>query len=80
MVEMMPQFDYLLVEGLKTVPLPRVGVFRDSVDDSYFEYISAVATDGSVEDSDSIFKDFTTLNLNSPDEVIEWIDSNGKEM
>jgi molybdopterin-guanine dinucleotide biosynthesis protein B len=80
MVEMMPDFDYLLVEGLKTVPLPRVGVFRDSVDDSYFEYISAVATDGSIESGSEIFKDFVTLDLNSPDEVIEWIDNNGKEI
>lgn len=41
---MLGDFDFLLVEGLKTLPLPRICVARDSIDGDYIEHCSAIAT------------------------------------
>jgi len=79
MISISPNFDYLLVEGLKTLPLPRIGIFRDEVDTDYIDYIDVVATDSSIEER-TVFKDLKILDLNSPESVIEWIDKNGKEI
>ena len=78
-ISMIGEFDLLLVEGLKTLPLPRIGVFRGTVDDSYFDYIKAVAVDESVDKS--VIPSFIdVLDLNNVDEVIEWIFTNAEEI
>ena len=78
-IKMIEDFDYLLVEGLKTLPLPRIGVFRGAVDESYFAYIDAVAIDESV-DTSSIPPNITILDLNNPEMIIKWIEQNSKEV
>ncbi len=78
-IKMIEDFDYLLVEGLKTLPLPRIGVFRSAVDESYFAYIDAVAIDESV-DTSSIPSNITILDLNNPEMIIEWIEKHAKEV
>lgn len=78
-IEMFKDFDILLVEGLKTLPLPRVAIFRAEIDKSYFEFSNALAIDESV-DRDSIPDSLDILDLNSPDEVIDWIFKNAKEV
>ena len=35
--------DFVLIEGLKSLDFPRIGVFRNSIDESYFPYISYAA-------------------------------------
>jgi len=35
LIELFGEFDVLLVEGLKSIPLPRVAIFRGGVDESY---------------------------------------------
>jgi molybdopterin-guanine dinucleotide biosynthesis protein B len=78
-IDMINDFDILLVEGLKYLPLPRIGVFRGSVDESYFRYIKAVAIDDSIDKS-LIPQTIEVLNLNDIDEVIEWVLKNAKEV
>jgi molybdopterin-guanine dinucleotide biosynthesis protein B len=80
-VEMFGDFDYLLVEGLKTLPLPRIAIFRNSIDESYLECSEAVATDDSVDTSSySIPPSINLLELNNTQEIIDWIKLNAKEI
>ena len=78
-VDMVNDFDILLVEGLKYLPLPRIGVFRGKVDESYFRYIKAVAVDESIDKS-KIPENIEILNLNDIDEVIEWVLENASDI
>jgi len=78
-VNMINDFDYLLVEGLKYLPLPRLAVFRNEVDESYFPYIKAVAIDESI-DKNLIPDNIKILDLNNVDEVISWVLDNAKEI
>lgn len=78
-IAMLGDFDYLLVEGLKYLPLPRIGVFRGQVDPSYFDYIQAVAIDGSV-DRATIPEHIEILDLNDPKQILSWIQANAKEV
>jgi len=80
-VDMFGEFDYLLVEGLKTLPLPRVAIFRNAIEESYFESSEAIAIDDSVDPTRySIPKDIDILDLNDKDEIIRWIKLNAKEI
>ena len=81
MIEMTNGFDYLLVEGLKTLPLPRIGVFRDEIDLDYLSVIDALAIDGSINlDAYNIPAEIDILDLNQPSRILNWIDKNGKEV
>lgn len=79
LVELFGDFDYLIVEGLKNLPIPRLAVFRGSLVDDYFPYIEAVATDESV-DLTTLPKTLDRLDLNNTDEIVAWIDKNAKEV
>ena len=78
-IEMINDFDYLLVEGLKYLPLPRIGIFRGELDESYFSYIKAVAIDETIDKS-LVPEGIEILDLNNVDEVISWILNNAKEI
>ncbi|MEO1928224.1 MAG: molybdopterin-guanine dinucleotide biosynthesis protein B [Nautiliaceae bacterium] len=78
-IEMIKDFDILLVEGLKYLPLPRIAVFRGDVDESYFRYIKAVAVDESVDKS-KIPPHIEILDLNNIDEIIEWVLTNAEDI
>jgi molybdopterin-guanine dinucleotide biosynthesis protein B len=74
---MFEEFDFLLVEGLKTLPLPRICIMRNKIEESYFNVSDSIATDGSIEMSKiKNIKDI--LDLNNPEEIVEWIKNNGK--
>ena len=80
-VEMINDFDILLVEGLKTLPLPRIAIFRNKIDESYFSCSEAIAVDDSINISDySIPENITILDLNNSSEIIEWINEHAKEI
>ncbi len=71
-------YDILIVEGLKYLKLPRIGIFRNSIDTDYFPYVNAIACDKSVSLLDyDIPKDIDILDLNNIDMIIEWILKNG---
>ncbi|MBA1421326.1 MAG: molybdopterin-guanine dinucleotide biosynthesis protein B [Epsilonproteobacteria bacterium] len=80
-VSMINDFDILLVEGLKTLPLPRIAIFRNKIDESYFACSEAIATDESINLSDyNIPEHITLLDLNNTTQIIEWIDTHAKEL
>ena len=80
-VSMINDFDILLVEGLKTLPLPRIAIFRNKIDESYFACSEAIATDESINLSDyNIPENITLLDLNNTTQIIEWIDTHAKEL
>ncbi|ADN09178.1 molybdopterin-guanine dinucleotide biosynthesis protein B [Sulfurimonas autotrophica] len=81
MIRMFHSFDILLVEGLKNLPLPRISIFRNSIDEDYFPYMDALAIDESVNISAyTLPEEVDILNLNSTDEVISWILKNAKKV
>ena len=81
MIRLFNKFDILLVEGLKNLPLPRISIFRDSLDEDYFPYMDALATDKSINlDDYDLPKDVDILNINDCEDVISWILENAKEV
>ena len=80
-VNMVNDFDILLVEGLKTLPLPRIAIFRDSIDQSYFECSEAIAIDESIDPKNyTIPSTIDILNLNNTDQIIAWIEQHAKKI
>ncbi len=78
-VDMVNEFDYLLVEGLKTLPLPRIAIFRNKIEKSYFPYSEAIAIDESIDLKEyEIPSNIDILNLNNTEQVIEWIKKHAK--
>jgi len=81
MIRLFDDFDVLLVEGLKSLPLPRISIFRNTLDSDYFSYMDALATDETINLNEyEIPNGVDILNLNDPDEVISWILKNAKEV
>lgn len=81
LIPLFGRFDILLVEGLKTLPLPRISVFRDRLDESYFPHMDALAVDESVTLSDyALPENVDILDLNDPDAVVAWIFNHAKEI
>ena len=73
-VSMINDFDILLVEGLKTLPLPRIAVFRNKIDESYFSCSEAIAIDESIDVmSYNIPEEIDILDLNDTAQIIEWV-------
>lgn len=68
------EFDYLIIEGLKYLPVPKIAVFRGEFDPQYLGFASAVISD---LDMDFGVEKF---GLNDVKNVIEWIDKNAKRM
>jgi len=72
-------FDFLLVEGLKTLPLPRICIQRDNINPDYFTVSDTIATDGSIDKS--LFpKEMQLIDLNNTNQIVSWIQSNAKEV
>jgi len=80
-IEIFNHFDILLVEGLKTLPLPRIAIFRNAIEESYLSCSEAIAVDHTVDLSQyNIPKEIDILDLNNTQEIIEWIDKNAKSV
>ncbi|MCI6987983.1 MAG: molybdopterin-guanine dinucleotide biosynthesis protein B [Campylobacter sp.] len=73
--QMLGEFDLLIVEGLKTLNLPRISLFRDEIDESYFKYSDAIATNSLKCDKFS-----PNLDINNEDQIYEWIKQNAKRL
>ncbi len=78
-IEMFDAFDYLLVEGLKTLPLPRISIFRNSLDETYFKVTDAIACDDTINQKE-IPNTIDVLDLNNPEAVIAWVEKNAKRV
>lgn len=80
-INMFSDFDFLLVEGLKNLPLPRISIFRNKIDESYFPYMNALAIDQTIDPkNEEIPTAVDVLDLNDPSQIIEWILTNAKEV
>jgi len=80
-VAMISDFDILLVEGLKTLPLPRIAVFRNTIDLDYLSCSEAIAIDESIDIGQyNIPSNIDILDLNNTLQIIEWITNNSKEL
>ena len=80
-VTMINDFDILLVEGLKTLPLPRMAIFRSEIDESYFSCSEAIAIDETIDQTHyEIPENIDILDLNNITQIIEWINNNAKQI
>ncbi|MFK5882096.1 MAG: molybdopterin-guanine dinucleotide biosynthesis protein B [Sulfurospirillum sp.] len=80
-IRLFDKFDLLIVEGLKTLPLPRVSIFRNKIDESYFDCSDAIAIDESIDLSAYNIPDsIEILNLNDTDAIIKWVFKNAKKV
>ncbi len=77
LIDIFDNFDFLLVEGLKTLPLPRICVMREKIDERYFEVSDSIATDGSINKND-FSNQMNILDLNNPEQIVQWIQENAK--
>ncbi len=79
-IKLFGDFNLLLVEGLKTWELQRIGVFRNKLDLDYIPYLQAIAIDDSI-DKESLYNlDVTILNLNNIEEIISYILTHAKDL
>lgn len=78
-IRMFNSFDILLVEGLKTLPLPRVAIFRNKIEESYLDCSEAIAIDDTINIEEyTIPPHIEILDLNNTNQIVEWIDRNAK--
>jgi len=81
LISMFGDFDLLMVEGLKTLPLPRIAIFRNEIDPSYLPVSEAIAIDDSINIKDySIPNGVSVLDLNDVNAIIKWIDTHSKRI
>ncbi len=73
LIEHLKPFDLLLVEGLKTWDLPRIGIFRGTIEESYIPHLQAVAIDSTIPQEQLNNLSAHKLNLNNTDEIIDYI-------
>lgn len=71
---MLGDFDYLFIEGLKSLDFRRIGVFRNNIEKEYLNFINALAIDDSIN-KEEIPKNLICLDLNNPQNIIDWIDN-----
>lgn len=80
-IAMIDDFEFLLVEGLKTLPLPRIAIFRNKIDESYLECSEAIAIDNTVDLNDYVIPEHIgILDLNDTGNVISWIKQHAKHV
>ena len=79
LIELFKEFDFLLVEGLKTLPLPRICICREKLDENYFEVSDTLAIDDTI-DKNKIPTGMNILDLNNPEQIVAWIKENGKKV
>ncbi len=79
--DMFDDFDLMIVEGLRNTSLPRIAIFRNDIDKSYFPVIRAIAIDDSIDISQyNIPSNIEIVDLNDTDAIIRWINQNSVEI
>ncbi len=74
-IKMIDNFDILIVEGLKTLPLPRISIFRDNIEESYLKFSNAIATNNLKYSGE--LKHF---DINDDLNISKWILENAKKL
>lgn len=81
LINLLGDFDILLVEGLKTLPFPRLSVFRNNLDESYFKVSNALAIDDSINLEDyTLPEHLDILDLNNTEQIVDWVLKNAKKV
>jgi molybdopterin-guanine dinucleotide biosynthesis protein B len=76
-IKLVGDVDLVIIEGLKTMPYPRIAIFRNALDEDYFPHSNALAIDDSVDlDKYNIPENLDILNLNDTNELCAWIEKN----
>ena len=78
LIQLAGNFDYLLVEGLKTLPLPRIAIFRGKLNSDYYEVSDVLAVDDTIPKQS--LQDMKVLDLNNTQEIIQWIEVYSKKV
>lgn len=68
--------DYVLIEGLRSLPYMRIIVARGELDRAYLPYGVAIAMDTELRQSTdtATLENLTILDLNNPQEIVQFID------
>ncbi len=74
-LKMVGEFDLCLIEGLKSLDLPRISVFCKEVDESYFAFSNAVASYEKIE-----HENLKWLDLNDLKAICTYILNNAKNL
>jgi len=78
-IELVGDVDLVIIEGLKTMPFPRIAIFRNALDENYFPHSNALAVDNSVElNKYTIPQNLDILDLNNIEQLCDWIEKNAK--
>lgn len=72
--------DYVFIEGLKELDFPRICVARDAIDEEYIAYSDAFALDKNIKNHSNLPPNAPVLDINNPEEIIEWIDKNARKI
>lgn len=72
-MEHFAHYDFVFIEGLKTLPYPRIVVARGHIDESYIAYANSFAIDDSVDNIDILPKSMPVLNLNDIAQIANFI-------
>lgn len=66
-------YDYVFVEGLKTLPYPRIVLARGRIESEYIPYAQAFAIDKSVCNTEILPSTLPVLNLNDTKQIADFI-------
>lgn len=72
-MELFRDYDFIFIEGLKTLPFKRIVVARESVESTYIPYADAFAIDESVSNANIVPSHIPTLNLNDVAQIANFI-------
>ena len=74
-------FDLLFIEGLKTLPFPRLVLFREAVNEEYLPYADALAVHKSIDTKKyDIPKELSVFDPDDIDAIAKWIITHAKEI
>lgn len=80
-IKLVGDVDLVIVEGLKTLPLPRIAIFRNELDPAYFPFSDALAIDDSIDlNKYSIPDNLAILDLNDSNAICKWVEANAKSL
>ncbi len=74
-IQQIGQIDYLFIEGLKELPIPKLAVMREKIETHYFDYVDAIALTKNLSTQD-IPKHINILPIENLSVIIEYINKN----
>lgn len=72
-MEFFKDYDFIFIEGLKTLPFKRIVVARENIESDYIPYADAFAIDESVGNAEILPSHIPKLNLNNTAQIADFI-------